>query len=107
MALAMAALRRLGEDIETALYQLAFGTVRRSLRKQTKKELLRHVRLGTLDSRLLGITTYLEVLPSYFSYCMLHFYILSVDNKFDPARLLRFSGDQDQCFKVPDLLSAT
>lgn len=61
MALALAALRRLGEDIETALYQLAFGTVRRSLRKQTKKELLRHVRLGTLDSRLLEITTYLEV----------------------------------------------
>jgi hypothetical protein len=61
MALALAALRRLGEDIETSLYQLAFGTVRRSLRKQTKKELLRHVRLGTLDSRLLEITAYLEV----------------------------------------------
>lgn len=68
MALAMAALRRLGEDIETALYQLAFGTVRRSLRKQTKKELLRHVRLGTLDSRLLGITTYLEGLYPHSSF---------------------------------------
>lgn len=61
MGLALAALRRLGEDIETSLYQLAFGTVRRSLRKQTQKELLRHVRLGTLDSRLLEITAYLEV----------------------------------------------
>lgn len=27
MGLALAALRRLGEDIETSLYQLAFGTV--------------------------------------------------------------------------------
>lgn len=61
MALAMPSLRRLGEDIEIVLHELAFGTVRRSLRKQAQMELHRHVRLGTLDSELLELTLYLEV----------------------------------------------
>ncbi|CAK9198622.1 unnamed protein product [Sphagnum troendelagicum] len=60
-ALAMAALRRLGEDIEVALYELSFGTVRRSLRKQVILELRRNAtRLGSFDSRLLEITKFFE-----------------------------------------------
>lgn len=62
-ALAMAALRRLGEEIDVALYELAFGTVRRGLRKQMRTELRRSTnRLGSRDSQLLEITSFLEVL---------------------------------------------
>jgi hypothetical protein len=61
----MAALRRLGEDIDTTLYELAFGTVRRSLRKQMRAELRRSSnRLGSRDSQLLEITSFLEVWPA-------------------------------------------
>lgn len=61
-ALAMAALRRLGEEIDVALYELAFGTVRRGLRKQMRAELRRSTnRLGSRDSQLLEITSFLEV----------------------------------------------
>jgi hypothetical protein len=58
----MAALRRLGEEIDVTLYELAFGTVRRGLRKQMKTELRRSTnRLGSRDSQLLEITSFLEV----------------------------------------------
>lgn len=61
-ALAMAALRRLGEDIDVTLYELAFGTVRRGLRKQMRAELRRSTnRLGSRDCQLLEITSFLEV----------------------------------------------
>lgn len=61
----MAALRRLGEDIDTTLYELAFGTVRRSLRKQMRAELRRSSnRLDSRDSQLLEITSFLEVWPA-------------------------------------------
>lgn len=61
----MAALRRLGEDIDTTLYELAFGTVRRGLRKQMRAELRRSSnRLGSRDSQLLEITSFLEVWPT-------------------------------------------
>lgn len=61
-ALAMAALRRLGEEIDVTLYELAFGTVRRGLRKQMRAELRRSTtRLGSRDSQLLEITSFLEV----------------------------------------------
>ncbi|KAG0619567.1 hypothetical protein M758_4G148600 [Ceratodon purpureus] len=60
-ALAMAALRRLGEEIDVTLYELAFGTVRRGLRKQMRAELRRSTnRLGSRDSQLLEITSFLE-----------------------------------------------
>ncbi|XP_024371913.1 uncharacterized protein [Physcomitrium patens] len=60
-ALAMAALRRLGEEIDVAHYELAFGTVRRGLRKQMRTELRRSSnRLGSRDSQLLEIVLFLE-----------------------------------------------
>lgn len=62
----MAALRRLGEEIDVTLYELAFGTVRRGLRKQMRAELRRSSsRLGSRDSQLLEITAFLEVLSVY------------------------------------------
>lgn len=58
----MAALRRLGEEIDVAHYELAFGTVRRGLRKQMRTELRRSSnRLGSRDSQLLEIVLFLEV----------------------------------------------
>jgi hypothetical protein len=84
-ALAMAALRRLGEDIEVALYELSFGTVRRSLRKQVILELRRNAtRLGSFDSRLLEITKFFEVIVLLiFVGCHTCFCVVSLINHTD------------------------
>ncbi|XP_024514946.1 spatacsin [Selaginella moellendorffii] len=63
--IALAALRRLGEDIPTVLHDLAFGTVRRSLRAHTTKELRRHGHLDPKEYRLLQTISRIEsVYPS-------------------------------------------
>lgn len=62
---AMIALSRLGEDVETVLRELAFGTVSRFLRSQVIKEL---VRLGCFNSQDLHVfetISNLEVLLSF------------------------------------------
>ncbi|KAH9323150.1 hypothetical protein KI387_017789, partial [Taxus chinensis] len=52
-ALAIAALHRLGEDVEVNLRELAFGTVRRTLRFEVTQELKRHSYLRSRDVNIL------------------------------------------------------
>ncbi|CAI0554927.1 unnamed protein product [Linum tenue] len=51
--LAVATLQRLGEDTETCLKQLLFGTVRRSLRVQVAEEMRRYGYLETYEWKIL------------------------------------------------------
>ncbi|KAJ7523405.1 hypothetical protein O6H91_18G050100 [Diphasiastrum complanatum] len=60
MAVALAALRRLGEDIEVSLRELAFGSIRRQLRQQAAKELRRHSHLTSRELEVLEVITLLE-----------------------------------------------
>ena len=60
-ALAVATLRKLGEDIETTLKQLAFGPVRRSLRMQISKEMRRYGYVGPYDWNILERVSLIEV----------------------------------------------
>ncbi|KDP35278.1 hypothetical protein JCGZ_09437 [Jatropha curcas] len=57
---AIATLQRLGEDIETCLKQLLFGTVRRSLRNQVAEEVRRYGYLGPYDWKMLEILSLIE-----------------------------------------------
>ncbi|GLJ32063.1 hypothetical protein SUGI_0645700 [Cryptomeria japonica] len=59
-ALAIAALHRLGEDVEANLRELAFGTVRRSLRSQVTQELKKHSCLRSRDVKILERVLLLE-----------------------------------------------
>ncbi|CAM6098196.1 unnamed protein product [Calypogeia fissa] len=59
-ALAIAALRRLGEDIESALRDLALGTVGRLLHAQAVKELQRLMRLSASDIQLFERVSLIE-----------------------------------------------
>lgn len=58
--LAVATLQRLGEDVETSLKQLVFGTVRRSLRVQVARELTRYGYLGSHESKILERISFIE-----------------------------------------------
>lgn len=57
----MATLQKLGEDVETALRQLVFGTVRRSLRVQIAEEMKRYGYLGLHELKILEILSLIEV----------------------------------------------
>lgn len=57
----MATLQRLGEDVETSLKQLLFGTVRRSLRVQITEEMNRHGYLGSYEWKILDRISLIEV----------------------------------------------
>lgn len=61
----MIALSRLGEDVETVLRELAFGTVSRFLRSQVIKELARLGCLNSQDLRTFEMIFNLEVLLSF------------------------------------------
>ncbi|PIN26879.1 hypothetical protein CDL12_00372 [Handroanthus impetiginosus] len=68
--LAITTLQKLGEDVETALKQLAFGTVRRSLRVQVAEEMKRYAYLGPHELKILEMVSLIErVYPcnSFFS----------------------------------------
>ncbi|XP_057972244.1 uncharacterized protein LOC131160497 isoform X2 [Malania oleifera] len=58
--LAVATLQRLGEDIETSLRQLVFGTVRKSLRIQVAEEMERYGYLGLQESKILERISLIE-----------------------------------------------
>ncbi|KAL5999630.1 hypothetical protein ACLOJK_037915 [Asimina triloba] len=58
--LAIATLQRLGEDIETSLHQLVFGTVRRSLRRQIAAEMKRYGYLGPYEWKMLERISLIE-----------------------------------------------
>ncbi|KAF5960350.1 hypothetical protein HYC85_001559 [Camellia sinensis] len=58
--LAVATLRKLGEDIETSLKQLAFGTVRRSLRMQIAEEMKKYGYLGPYEWKILERISLIE-----------------------------------------------
>uniref|UniRef100_A0A5B6Z0A7 Spatacsin C-terminal domain-containing protein n=1 Tax=Davidia involucrata TaxID=16924 RepID=A0A5B6Z0A7_DAVIN len=58
--LAVATLQKLGEDIETSLTQLVFGTVRRSLRMQIAEEMKRYGYLGPYESKILESISLIE-----------------------------------------------
>lgn len=57
----MATLQKLGEDVETALRQLVFGSVRRSLRVQIAEEMKRYGYLGLHELKILEILSLIEV----------------------------------------------
>uniref|UniRef100_A0A2N9FSI1 Spatacsin C-terminal domain-containing protein n=1 Tax=Fagus sylvatica TaxID=28930 RepID=A0A2N9FSI1_FAGSY len=58
--LAVATLQRLGEDIETSLQQLLFGTVRRSLRAQIAVEMKKCGYLGPYEWKILDRISLIE-----------------------------------------------
>lgn len=61
----MATLHKLGEDIETSLKQLAFGTVRRSLRTQVAEEMKKYGYLGPYEWQILERISLIEVWVIY------------------------------------------
>lgn len=63
----MATLQRLGEDVETSLKQLLFGTVRRSLREQIFDEMKRYGYLGPYEWKILDRISLIEVHKFYVS----------------------------------------
>ncbi|XAR73263.1 hypothetical protein NMG60_11007174 [Bertholletia excelsa] len=58
--LAVATLHKLGEDIETSLKQLAFGTVRRTLRMQIAEEMKKYGYLGSFEWKILESISHIE-----------------------------------------------
>ncbi|XP_028112522.1 uncharacterized protein LOC114310657 isoform X1 [Camellia sinensis] len=58
--LAVATLHKLGEDIDTSLKQLAFGTVRRSLRMQIAEEMKKYGYLGPYEWKILERISLIE-----------------------------------------------
>ncbi|XP_017420472.1 uncharacterized protein LOC108330498 isoform X1 [Vigna angularis] len=60
--LAVATLQRLGENIESCLKQLLFGTVRRSLRTQIAEEMKRYGYLGPYEWKILDDMSLIESL---------------------------------------------
>ncbi|KAJ1412899.1 hypothetical protein SESBI_20049 [Sesbania bispinosa] len=60
--LAVATLQRLGENIESCLKQLLFGTVRRSLRAQIAEEMKRYGYLGPYEWKILEDMSLIESL---------------------------------------------
>ncbi|KAM3708731.1 hypothetical protein ACJW31_02G119000 [Castanea mollissima] len=58
--LAIATLQRLGEDIETSLKQLLFGTVRRSLRAQVAVEMKKFGYMGPYEWKILDRISLIE-----------------------------------------------
>ncbi|RDY05619.1 hypothetical protein CR513_10515, partial [Mucuna pruriens] len=58
--LAVATLQRLGENIESCLKQLLFGTVRRSLRTQIAEEMKRYGYLGPYEWKILDDMSLIE-----------------------------------------------
>lgn len=69
--LAIATLQRLGEDIETCLKQLLFGTVRRSLRMQVAAEMRRYSYLGPYEGKILDKILLIEV----YGFLLLFFFL--------------------------------
>ncbi|KAK4394130.1 hypothetical protein Sango_1883800 [Sesamum angolense] len=70
IGLAITTLQKLGEDVETSLKQLVFGTVRRSLRLQVAEEMKRYAYLGPHELKILEMVSLIErVYPcsSFFS----------------------------------------
>ncbi|KAG8383430.1 hypothetical protein BUALT_Bualt04G0012400 [Buddleja alternifolia] len=68
--LAITTLHKLGEDVETTLKQLVFGTVRRSLRVQVAEEMKKYAYLGPHELKILEMVSLIErVYPcnSFFS----------------------------------------
>ncbi|KAL9229664.1 hypothetical protein vseg_005107 [Gypsophila vaccaria] len=59
-ALAVTTLQKLGEDIETCLKQLLFGTVSRSLRKQISEEVKKYGFLKSYEVAVLDVTSLIE-----------------------------------------------
>lgn len=57
----MATLQRLGENIESCLKQLLFGTVSRSLRAQVAEEMKRYGYLGPYEWKVLEEMSLIEV----------------------------------------------
>lgn len=58
--LAVATLQKLGEDIETSLKELVFGTIRRSLRVQIAEEMKRYGYLGPYELQILERISLIE-----------------------------------------------
>jgi hypothetical protein len=90
--LAVATLQRLGEDVETCLKQLLFGTVRRSLQLQVAEDMRRYGYLGPYEWETLEKILIIEVheichLPFHFNVSGLILNFISEKNFF-PSFLL-------------------
>lgn len=57
----MTTLQKLGEDVETTLKQLVFGTVRRSMRVLVAEEMKRYAYLGPHELKILEMLSLVEV----------------------------------------------
>lgn len=68
--LAVATLQRLGEDVETSLKQLLFGTMRRSLRVQIFEEMKRYGYLGSHEWEIMDRISLVEVCKLYESHIL-------------------------------------
>lgn len=68
--LAVATLKRLGENIESCLKQLLFGTVRRTLRAQIAKEMKRYDYLGPYEWKILEDMSLIEVCETFVLFCI-------------------------------------
>lgn len=60
IGLAITTLQKLGEDVETTLKQLVFGTVRRSLRVRVAEEMERFEYLGSQELKILELVSLIE-----------------------------------------------
>ncbi|KAL6583192.1 hypothetical protein OROMI_005270 [Orobanche minor] len=60
VGLAVTTLQNLGEDVETTLKQIVFGTVRRSLRVQIAEEMKRYSYLGPHELKMLEMVSLIE-----------------------------------------------
>ncbi|KAL8047280.1 hypothetical protein ABFX02_08G230100 [Erythranthe guttata] len=60
IGLAITTLQKLGEDVETTLKHLVFGTVRRSLRVQVAEEMKRRAYLGPHELKMLEMISLIE-----------------------------------------------
>ncbi|KAL8476787.1 hypothetical protein ACS0TY_029186 [Phlomoides rotata] len=70
IGLGITTLQKLGEDVESTLKQLVFGTIRRSLRVQVAEEMKRYAYLGAHELKILEMLSLVErVYPcnSFFS----------------------------------------
>lgn len=68
--LAITTLQKLGEDVETSLKQLVFGTVRRSLRVQVAEEMKVYAYLGPHELKILEMVSLIEVCEKFCGLCL-------------------------------------
>lgn len=73
-------MHKLGEDMEISLKQLAFGTVRRSLRTQVAEEMKRYGYVGPYEWKMLDRISLIEVSVIYIVMSSFHPLVVAAVN---------------------------